>query len=61
MATLSTSPTTPNQVTAVATRGDRRAADANRVGFVYASYGYGTVDRYDHRIDRFADVVTLVG
>ena len=43
------------------TEGDRSAADANRVGFVYASYGYGTVDRYDHRIDRFADVVALVG
>jgi phosphoglycolate phosphatase len=39
------------------TEGDRSAADANRIGFVYASYGYGTVDRYDHRIDRFADVV----
>ena len=42
------------------TEGDRSAADANRIGFVYASYGYGSVDRYDHRIDRFADVVRLL-
>ena len=42
------------------TEGDRSAADENRVGFVWASYGYGTVDRYDHRIDRFADVVALL-
>jgi phosphoglycolate phosphatase len=42
------------------TEGDRGAAVANGVAFVYASYGYGMVDRYDHRIDRFADVVTLL-
>jgi phosphoglycolate phosphatase len=43
------------------TEGDRSAADANRVGFVYASYGFGTVDRYDHRIDRFAELLELPG
>jgi phosphoglycolate phosphatase len=42
------------------TEGDRSAADSNRVGFVYASYGFGTVARYDHRIDRFADVAALL-
>jgi phosphoglycolate phosphatase len=42
------------------TEGDRSAADANRIGFVYASYGYGTVDRWQHRIDRFADLAALV-
>ena len=42
------------------TEGDRSAAEANGVPFVYASYGFGTVARYDHRIDRFADMAALI-
>lgn len=42
------------------TDGDRSAADANGVRFVYASYGYGEAARFDHRIDRFADLALLL-
>ncbi len=42
------------------TDGDRSAAEANAVRFVYASYGYGTVSTWDYRIDRFSDVASLV-
>jgi phosphoglycolate phosphatase len=43
------------------TDGDRSAADANAVRFVYASYGYGEAARWDHRIDAFTDLAALVG
>lgn len=42
------------------TEGDRSAADANGVRFVHVAWGYGTVDRCDRRIDRFADLVALL-
>jgi phosphoglycolate phosphatase len=42
------------------TEGDRSAAEANGVEFVYASYGFGRVDRWDHRVERFADVLDLL-
>jgi phosphoglycolate phosphatase len=42
------------------TDGDRDAADANGVPFVYASYGYGEAARWDHRIDRFGDLTALL-
>ena len=42
------------------TDGDRAAADANAVPFVWASYGFGEVARWTHRIDRFDDLVALV-
>ena len=42
------------------TDGDREAAEANGLRFVYASYGFGSVPRYDHRIEYFADLVSLV-
>jgi phosphoglycolate phosphatase len=43
------------------TDGDRSAADANAVRFVYASYGYGEAARWDHRIDAFTELASLVG
>ena len=42
------------------TEGDRSAAQQNAVPFVYASYGFGEVARHDYRIDRFADMATLI-
>lgn len=42
------------------TEGDRAAAAANGVRFVFASYGFGTASVCDHRIDRFADLAALV-
>ena len=42
------------------TEGDRAAAEANRVRFVHVTWGYGDVARCDHRIDRFADLATLL-
>jgi phosphoglycolate phosphatase len=42
------------------TEGDRAAADANGVRFVHVTWGFGDVARWDHRIDRFAEIVALV-
>lgn len=42
------------------TEGDRAAAEANGVPFVHATYGFGTVARSDHRIDRFEDLTALL-
>jgi phosphoglycolate phosphatase len=42
------------------TESDAEAARANGIGFVFASYGFGRVASFDHRIDRFADLATLV-
>ena len=38
------------------TEGDAKAARDNGVRFVYASYGFGDVTRFDERIDHFADL-----
>jgi phosphoglycolate phosphatase len=43
------------------TEGDRSAAEANGVPFVHVTYGFGDVARCEHRVDRFADLVALVG
>lgn len=42
------------------TEGDADAARANGIGFVFASYGFGGVASFDHRIDRFAELTALV-
>jgi phosphoglycolate phosphatase len=42
------------------TEGDRTAADANNVPFVYASYGFGHVTQWAHRIDRFDQLPALL-
>ena len=42
------------------TEGDADAARANGIGFVFASYGFGRVTSFDHRIDRFAALAELV-
>jgi phosphoglycolate phosphatase len=42
------------------TEGDRSAAVANGVRFVHATWGYGAVAEPDHRVDRFADVASLI-
>jgi phosphoglycolate phosphatase len=42
------------------TEGDAEAARANGIAFVFASYGFGRVASFDHRIDRFADLAALV-
>src|SRR6185369_13806834 len=42
------------------TEGDRTAADDNNVPFVYASYGFGHVTRWAHRIDRFDQLPALL-
>jgi phosphoglycolate phosphatase len=43
------------------TEGDRAAAEANGIPFVWASYGFGNVARYDHRIDGFDELAMLIG
>jgi len=42
------------------TEGDRQAAQANGVPFVYVSYGFGKVEQSDHRLDCFADLTELL-
>ena len=43
------------------TEGDFEAARDNGVRFIHASYGFGQVERSDHRINRFADLLTFWG
>jgi phosphoglycolate phosphatase len=43
------------------TETDAEAARANGIGFVFASYGFGRVASFDHRIDSFAELAGLVG
>jgi len=42
------------------TEGDRAAAEANGIPFVHVTYGFGTVERWDHRIDRFEELAGLL-
>lgn len=39
------------------TQGDHDAARLAKVPFVYADYGFGNVEDYDYRIERFEDLV----
>ncbi len=54
---------TRNTITKAAFVGDAetdlKAARANNLPFIYASYGYGKVSEYDYRIDAFQDLATL--
>ena len=42
------------------TQGDKEASDEAGIAFVYASYGFGTVDAYDIRIDSFGELRKLL-
>jgi phosphoglycolate phosphatase len=42
------------------TDGDRTAARDNAVKFVYASYGFGTLQEWDARIDAFEQLAELL-
>jgi phosphoglycolate phosphatase len=42
------------------TEGDALAARENGVSFVHASYGFGSVERYEHRIARFEELIGLI-
>lgn len=41
------------------TKSDMEAAEVAEVPFVYASYGFGEVDRCDAVIERFADIIEV--
>ena len=41
------------------TRGDQEAAEMAEVPFIYCTYGFGQVDRYDAKIDSFTDLLKL--
>lgn len=43
------------------TQGDRDAAAYAGIPFVYAAYGFGTVEQYDARVERFEDLLQLHG
>lgn len=42
------------------TEGDQKASLANDIPFIYASYGFGTCNAFDHRIDSFSEILTLL-
>ncbi|MCB2291595.1 HAD family hydrolase [Clostridium sp. CS001] len=42
------------------TQGDRDAAKLANIPFVFASYGFGKVDRYDYVIEEVSDIVKLL-
>jgi phosphoglycolate phosphatase len=41
------------------TQGDAQSAKVAEIPFVYARYGFGTVEEYDYAIDRFEELLTL--
>ena len=41
------------------TQGDRNAARFAQIPFVFAAYGFGTVDGYEGRVEQFADLAGL--
>jgi phosphoglycolate phosphatase len=41
------------------TAGDLKGAEVAGIPFVYASYGFGTVDSYDYKIERFNQLIDL--
>ena len=38
---------------------DKEAADFANIPFIYASYGFGNVDKYDYRIDDIEDLLSI--
>ncbi|MCA1065781.1 HAD family hydrolase [Rossellomorea sp. AcN35-11] len=42
------------------TKGDQKAAEEAGVPFVYARYGFGEVDEYEHAIDSFDELMKIV-
>jgi hypothetical protein len=46
---------------ATASAADRLAADENGIRFVHVTWGFGDATRWDHRIERFAELTALVG
>ena len=42
------------------TQGDSEAAYKNQIPFIYSSYGFGTVDRYDKKISNLDDLKELI-
>lgn len=42
------------------TQGDKDAAAFADIPFIYASYGFGEVDGFDHRIETFAELLKVV-
>ena len=41
------------------TEGDQKASRFAGVPFIYASYGFGHVDQYDYRIDKFKELIYM--
>ncbi len=41
------------------TQGDRQSAIDAGIPFVYAEYGFGTVDGYDYKIEKFSDLLNI--
>lgn len=42
------------------TQGDLEAAEAAGIGFIFASYGFGQPERWDLKIDKFEDLLTVL-
>lgn len=42
------------------TQGDADAAYGAGVPFVYAGFGFGDVEKYDYKIDKFEDIIDIV-
>ncbi|MEW8993698.1 HAD family hydrolase [Clostridium sp.] len=41
------------------TQGDRNAARTAGIPFVYAAYGFGKVEDYDYKIDKFPELIDI--
>ena len=41
------------------TQGDLQSAIDANIPFVFAEYGFGNVDRYDYKIEKFEDLLKI--
>lgn len=39
---------------------DKQAADYANIPFIYASYGFGKVEQYDYKINKFKEIINIV-
>ena len=39
---------------------DREAAEEAKIPFIYATYGFGAVEKYNNKIDNIYDLLTIL-
>jgi len=42
------------------TQGDYEAATANKIPFIYSSYGFGLIDYHDYTVNNFSEILNIM-